>query len=42
MSNAFLATLLLVWWFLLKTDAKWSSGYPPPLVVVSYSVLIEN
>ena len=32
MPNAFLATLLLLWWFLiqflLKTDAKCSSGYP--------------
>ena len=36
MPNALLATLLLWWWFLiqflLKTDAKCSSGYPPPLV----------
>jgi len=35
-----------LWWcriqFLLKTDAKLSYGYPPPLVVVSFSVLIEN
>jgi hypothetical protein len=46
MPNALLATLLLLWWFLiqflLKADAKCSSGYPPPLVVVSYSILIEN
>ena len=46
MPNALLATLLLLWWFLiqflLKTDAKYSSGYPPPLVVVSYSILIKN
>ena len=39
MPNTLLATLLLLWWFLiqflLKTDAKYSSGYPPPLVVVS-------
>jgi hypothetical protein len=46
MPNALLATLLLLWWFLiqfsLKTDAKYSSGYRPPLVVVSYSILIES
>jgi hypothetical protein len=68
MPNGLLATLFLVWWFLIgfflktntkcssecpyrlwrfliqfssKTDASCSSGYPP-LVVVSYSILIEN
>ena len=44
--SALLAPLLLLWWFLiqflLKADAKGSSGCPPPLVVVSYSSLIEN
>ena len=42
--------VLLLWWFLiqfflfqflLKTDAKCSSGYSPPLVVDSHSTLIE-
>ena len=46
MSNALLAALLLLRWFLiqflLKTDAKWSTGYSPPIVVVSYEILIEN
>jgi hypothetical protein len=35
MPNTLLATLLLLWWFLIQFNAKYSSGYPPPLVVVS-------
>jgi hypothetical protein len=46
MPNGLLATLILLLWsliqFLLKTDAKWSSGYPPPRVVVFYWILFEN
>ena len=45
-SNALLAALLSSWrlliQFLLKTDAQCSSGAPPPLAAVSYTLLIEN
>ena len=44
MTNALLATPLLLWWILiqllLKTNAKYSTGYPPPLVVNSHTILI--
>ena len=46
MPNALLAALLLLWYFfiqfLLETDAECSSGCPRPLVLVSYTILIEN
>ena len=46
MPNTLLAALLLLWWFLLqffiKTDVKRSSGCPPFVVMVCYSILNEN
>ena len=44
MPIALLAGLFLSWWclipFVLKTNAKYSHGRPPPIVVIFHSILI--